>query len=128
MQVNYEFQILNSVAVWPWPATKGHTVMWVGRRMERKRQKLVGLTEQQMKRTVTTTILIWRIYKIKEWNAQSNSHCLMPWHSQATTAFPLASPPPWNLAWRLMVPNTLFSLASMGQPTRLCPLSASGES
>jgi len=51
----------------------------VGRRMERKRQKLVGqdkgsLTEWQMKETVTTTILIRRIYKTKQQNAQNNSH------------------------------------------------------
>jgi len=41
----------------------------VGRRMERIRQKLVcwnksSLTEQQRKQTVTTVILIGRIYKI----------------------------------------------------------------
>jgi len=57
----------------------------VGRRMERRRQKkpLLGqgkgsLTEQQMKRTVTTTSLIRRIYKTKQRNAQSNSHRPMP--------------------------------------------------
>jgi len=54
------------VAVWPWPATKGK--VGVGRRMERKRQKPAGrdkgsLTEQQTKGTVTTTILLRRIYK-----------------------------------------------------------------
>jgi len=40
----------------------------MGRRMERKRQKLVGqdkgsLTEQQTKRTIKTTIQIRRTYK-----------------------------------------------------------------
>jgi len=51
----------------------------MGRRMERKRQKLVGrdkgsLTEQQTKQTVTTIILIRRKYKTKQQNAQSSSH------------------------------------------------------
>jgi len=55
----------------------------VGRRRERKWQKLVGrdkgsLTEQQTKQTVTTTILIRKIYKINSENAQSNSHRLVP--------------------------------------------------
>jgi len=63
----------------------GHSVpplpTGVGRIMERKRQKLVGwdkgsLTEQQMKQTVTTTILIRRICKTV--NAQSYSDHLMP--------------------------------------------------
>jgi len=40
----------------------------VGRRMERERQKIVGqykgsLTEQQVKQTVATMILLRRIYK-----------------------------------------------------------------
>jgi len=55
-----------SVVVWPWPATKGrcsHSITpppaGVGRRMEIKRQKLMGwdessLTDQQTKETVIT--------------------------------------------------------------------------
>jgi len=50
--------------------------------MERNRQKLVGwdkgsLTEQQVKRTVTTKIQMRRIQKTKQ-NAESNSHCPHP--------------------------------------------------
>ena len=61
----------------------------VGRRMERKRQKLVGhdkgsLPEQQMKRTVTTTILTRRIYK-------TNSKT----HRPTLTSRPPAAPEPW---------------------------------
>jgi len=64
------------VIAWPWPATKGShgfsaapSAPGVGRRIERKRQKLVGLdkgslTEQQTKGTVTTTIWIRRTHKI----------------------------------------------------------------
>ena len=63
------------VEIWPWPAIKGscrHSIApppaGVGRRMETKGQNsCVGqvessLTEQQMKQTVATTKLIWRIY------------------------------------------------------------------
>jgi len=51
--------------------------------MERNRQKPVGrnkgsLTEQQTKGTGTTTIQIRRIYKTKQQNAQSRSHCPPP--------------------------------------------------
>jgi len=50
---------------------------------KKKRQNLLGqdkgsLTEQQTKQTVTTTILIRRMYKTKLQNAQSNSHRLTP--------------------------------------------------
>ena len=70
------------VIVWLWPATKGPRSRSaappptaVGKRMERKRQKLVGrdedsLKEQQTKGTVTTTIQIRRIHKTKQWNAE----------------------------------------------------------
>jgi len=37
-----------------------------------------SLTGQQMKRTITTIILIRKIYKINSGNAQGNSHCPMP--------------------------------------------------
>jgi len=60
--------------VWLWPAIQGHAVAllplphWGGEENGKKKAKLVGwdkgsLTEQQRKRTVTTIILIRRIYK-----------------------------------------------------------------
>jgi len=75
-----------SVAVWAWPATKGHAVTiappptGVVRGMGRKRQKnLVGwdngsLTEQQTKRTVTTTVPIRSIYKTNTEMHNGSSH------------------------------------------------------
>jgi len=53
----------------------------VGRRMERKRQKLmdwdkVSLTEQQMKQTVMTAIWIRRIYKTNSGMHRATHHPL----------------------------------------------------
>jgi len=55
----------------------------VRRRKERKKAKIMGwdkssLTEQRRKLTVTTIILIRRIYKTNSRNAQSSSHLPMP--------------------------------------------------
>jgi len=89
------------VAVWPWPATKGHAVTLsplcpagVGRRLERKRQKLVdwdkgSLTEQQTKRTVTTIMLIGRIY---DTNSGKSTEQLSPLDAQRPPEPQLASP------------------------------------
>jgi len=60
-----------SVEVWPWLATKGPccpSPPWGGEENGKKKAKLVGqdkgsLTEQQIKKTVTTTILVRRIHK-----------------------------------------------------------------
>jgi len=86
----------------PWPATKDHKVAlspvpplaWGGEWKE-KCKKLVGqdkgiLTEQQTKRTVRTTILRRRIYKI---NNEMHGASLTAPRSQAATAFPPASSP-----------------------------------
>jgi len=65
---------------------------------KKKEKKLVGwdkgsLTEQQMKATVTTIILIRRIHKTKSkmHRATLTARCLA--HSQAATDFPPASSP-----------------------------------
>jgi len=86
-----------------------------------------SLREQQMKRTVITTILIRRICKT---NSEMHRATLTTWgpaRSRAATDFPLASSPTQNPAWWNMVLNTLFCLASLGQLAGLCPLPASGE-
>jgi len=64
---------------------------WGGEENEKKKAKLMGqekgsLTEQQRKRTVTTIILIKRIYKTRE-HTEQLSHCPMP------SAVPISDPP-----------------------------------
>jgi len=59
------------------------SLRWGGDENGKNKAKLVGqgkgsLTEQQMKRTVTTIILLRRIDKANSRNAWSNSHCPMP--------------------------------------------------
>jgi len=70
----------------------------VGRRMERKRQKLVGqdkgsLTEQQTKPKVTTTLQRRRTYKTDRETHGATLTARCPVRSRAATAFPLASSP-----------------------------------
>jgi len=68
----------------------------VGRRMERKRQKLVGqdkgsLTEQQTKPKVTTTIQRRRTYKTNSEMQRATLTARCPARSCTATAFPPAS-------------------------------------
>ena len=122
------------VLVWPVDSNKGprgrcvtSTPTEVGRRTERKRQKLVGrdkggLTEQKMKPTITTMVLIRRICKINHRTAQSNSHCPIP--SALLNPWPAPLPLPSVMAHSIEYP---ICLASLGQPAWLYPLPASGE-
>ena len=119
----------------------------VGRRMGRKRQKLVGqdkgsLTEQQTKWTVTTTILISRVYKT---NSKMHRAVLTTWcpaGSRAMTPFPpprspagtqhggtwyqtpcsvwpvWVSPPGWVPSWFLVKINPVLAKPrTRNQPT-----------
>ena len=88
----------NAVLVWPWPATKGHTVAlfplpplgWGGEWKETGK-KLVdrdkgSLSEQQTKWTATTTILIIRIHKTNSEMHRATLNTRCPAHFQAATA------------------------------------------
>jgi len=74
--------------VWPWPATESHVAapspvpLWGGEENWEKKAKLMGrdkdsLTENR-KRTVTTMILLRRIYKNKGIHRAALSHLPMP--------------------------------------------------
>ena len=98
--------ILSYVAVWPWPATKGHMValsslpsLWWEGEWKEKRQKVMGrdkdsLTEQQMKQTVTTAILTRRIYKTNSEvrRATLTAHVLPSLNSLPPSQFPPPAP------------------------------------
>jgi len=86
-----------------------------------------SLTEQQMKQTVATTILIRRIYKTNNEMNRATLTARCPVRSRAVINLPPASCPTPNWAWWHTLWNTLFCLASLGQPARLCHLLASGE-
>jgi len=120
--------IWDSAVIWPWPAAKVHVVavsplpslIWGGEWKE-KGKKLMGrdkvsLTKQQMKWTVTTIILIRRIYKT---NSEMHRAALTTWHTACSWAminFPPPSSPTQHSAWWHTVLNTLFHLGSLGQP------------
>jgi len=122
--------------VWPPPATKDQAVAlsplpphWGGEENGRKKAKLLGrdkdnLPEQQRKRTVTT-ILTRRIYKIKRIHRATLS---LP-YAQCNPELQFTSPQPasplrpkHDITW-----YWILCLASLGQPSPLCPLPASCE-
>jgi len=102
---------------------------WGGEEMERNRQKLVGwdkgsLTEQQTKRTGTTTIQIRRIHNT---NCRIQRAALTALAAELQMPSCRPAPPNQNPAWWHMVWNTLFCLARLGQPAQLCPFLDSDE-
>jgi len=92
---------------------------WGGEENGKKKAELMGqnkgsLTEQQTKRTVTTTVLIRRIYQTNTKTHRAALTVRCPMHSSATINSPLAGSPTQNQAWQHMVSNTPVWVSCLG--------------
>jgi len=100
-----------------------------GKKKAEKKVRIKGsLIEQQTKRTVTTIILIRRIYKANSSMHRAALTKQCPACSQAMTIFPLVSSPPHSKP-SMTAHGMKYSvcLANLSRQSRLCHLLASSE-